>query len=404
MLFKIKAKQSDGKIIEGVRDASDKLSLSRDLRNEGLQVFFAEPLAPKQAKPSFFSGLFKSVSLKDRIVFASNLSSMISAGLTLSRSLEILEKQTTHVYFKTVIRDILHKVNSGESFSRSLETFPKVFPPVFSAMVSTGEESGNLPKTLMIIKDQMSKTYELRRKITGAMIYPAVIIVAIVVIAFLMMTFMVPQLSATFKDLNVQLPLSTRLVIGISDFLANNLILSLISIALVIFLTGAWIRTKNGHKVIDKLVIRLPVFGALIKEYNSAVIMRTISSLITAGVSLTESMLITGRVVQNTLYQPVVVGAVSEIEKGVLLSAVLGSYPKLFPVLAIELSEVGEETGDLPRLLSEGAAFYEEEIDQATKNLSTIIEPLLMIVIGVAVGFFVVSMIGPMYSLSSAIK
>jgi len=404
MLFKIKAKQADGKIIEGVRDASDKLSLARDLRNEGLQVFFAEPLAPKVATPSFFGGLFKFVSLKDKIIFASNLSSMISAGLTLSRSLEVLEKQTTHAYFKSVIHEILRKVNAGESFSNALQTFPKVFPPVFSAMVSAGEESGNLPKTLMIIKEQMSKTYELKRKITGAMIYPAVIIVAIFVIAFLMMTFMVPQLSATFKDLNVELPISTRLVIGTSDFLANNLFLCLIAIVLLMVLAGLWFKSKNGQRVIDKLAIRLPVFGPMIKEYNSAVIMRTVSSLITAGVSLTESMLITARIVQNTLYQPVVTGAAGEIEKGTVLSAVLGSYPKLFPVLAIELSEVGEETGDLPRLLSEGATFYEGEIDQTTKNLSTIIEPLLMIVIGIAVGFFVVAMIGPMYSLSSAIK
>ncbi|MCX6713341.1 MAG: type II secretion system F family protein [Candidatus Vogelbacteria bacterium] len=402
MLFKIKAKNASGEITEGVREAPDRFSLARDMRHEGLTVFFAEPL---QSKKSFSLGsLFKSVGLKDKIVFASNLSSMISAGLSLARSLEVLARQTTRPFFKGIIRDLLTKVNSGESFSSALADYPTVFPPVFSAMVAAGEESGKLPQALTIIKDQMEKTYELKRKVVGAMIYPAIIIVAIVAIAILMMTFMVPQLSATFNDLKVELPLSTRLVIGTSDWLTANIWLFLVGLVVLIIAVLAWLRTEVGQITVDRIVIRLPVLGNLVREYNSAVVMRTVSSLISSGVSMTESMLITGKILQNRLYRPVIESAAGEIEKGILLSAVLTGYPKLFPVLATELTEVGEETGDLPKLLAEGAAFYEGEIDQATKNLSTIIEPVLMVVIGIAVGFFVIAMIGPMYSLSSAIK
>lgn len=405
MLFKIKAKKATGELIEGVRESADKLTLARDLRAEGLAVYAAEAVTENAtAAKKIFGGFFKSVSLKDKIIFASNLSSMITAGLTLSRSLEVLEKQTVRAYFKSVIKELLRKVTAGDSFSNALNAFPNVFPPVFAAMVAAGEESGNLPQSLLIVKTQMSKTYELRRKIVGAMIYPAVIVVVIFVIGFLMMTFMVPQLSATFKDLNVELPFMTRLIIGTSDFILAHLVLCLTVIFCAVVGFVAWFRTKNGKHTTDRIVIKLPLFGELVKEYNSAVIMRTVASLITAGVSMTESLEITSRIVQNSLYTPVVAAAATEIQKGVLLSAILGKEPNLFPVLAIELSEVGEETGDLPRLLSEGAAFYEDEIDQATKNLSTIIEPLLMIVIGLAVGFFVVAMIGPMYSLSSAIK
>ncbi len=404
MLFKIKAQKSNGEIVEGVRESSDKLMLSREMRAEGLALFFAEALHKTEPSGGFFRGLFKKVGLKNKIVFASNLSSMISAGLTLSRSLEVLERQTSQKYFKGVIKDLLRRVTTGESLSQALEAYPSVFPPVFSAMVGAGEESGNLPNSLSIIKDQMGKTYELKRKITGAMIYPTIIVLLIIVIGILMMVFMVPTLSATFKDLNVALPLSTRMIIGVSDFLKNHYLVFALAVILVVTVFSFWLKTPKGKKALDFVVLRLPIFGNLVREYNSAVIMRTISSLITAGVSMTKSIEITGNVIQNSFYKPVMVGAVTDIQKGILLSAVFEKQEKLFPVFVSELAEVGEETGNLPQMLEKGAVFYENEIDQATKNLSTIIEPLLMIVIGAAVGFFVVAMIGPMYSLTSAIK
>lgn len=404
MLFKIKAQKANGEIIEGVRESSDKLALAREMRVEGLMLFFAEALHKTNTTGGSLGNFFKRVSLKNKIIFASNLSSMISAGLTLSRSLEVLERQTSHKYFKSVIKDLLQKVIVGESFSQALSSYPHVFPPVFSAMVEAGEESGNLPNSLEIIKDQMGKTYELRRKITGAMLYPAIIVMLIIAIGILMMIFMVPMLSDTFKDLNVSLPLSTRVIIGLSDFLKNHYLIFFAGVFLLGSVFTGWIKTPGGRKSLDYIVLRLPIFGNLVQEYNSAVIMRTISSLITAGVSMTESIEITGKVVQNSFYRPVMTEAVDSIQKGILLSAIFEKQGKLFPVFVSELAEVGEETGNLPQMLDKGAIFYEGEIDQATKNLSTIIEPLLMIVIGIAVGFFVVAMIGPMYSLSSAIK
>jgi len=404
VLFKIKAKKDTGEIIEGVREAPDRLTLSRDIRAENLTLFFAEGLSRPEARKKWWSFLANRVGLKEKIVFAGNLSSMITAGLSLSRALEVLERQTKQKYFKNIVYQILQKVNMGESFSNALNAWPEIFPPVFSAMVAAGEESGNLPQSLAIIKDQMNKTYELRRKIVGAMIYPAIIVLAIIVIAILMLIFMVPQLAATFRDLNVQLPLSTRLIIGISDWLANHYLLFSALVIALIGLSMVWLRSVNGQRTIDRLAIRMPIFGDLIKQYNSAVIMRTLSSLISAGVKMTDSITITEKVVQNTLYKPFITRAATEIQKGLVLSVLFETEPKLFPVLVPELTAVEEETGNLPNLLAQGAAFYEGEVDQVTKNLSTIIEPFLMIVIGIAVGFFVVSMIGPMYSLSSAIK
>ena len=405
MLFKIKAQKTNGEIIEGVRESPDKITLSRDIRTEGMSLFHAEALHKTSfSGGGFIGGLFNRVSLKNKIIFASNLSSMISAGLTLSRSLEVLERQTANKYFKSVIKDLLQKVIAGDSFSQALSAYPKVFPAVFSAMVGAGEESGNLPNSLAIIKDQMSKTYELKRKITGAMIYPTIIILLIIAIGILMMIFMVPTLTATFKDLNVELPLSTRFIIGLSDFLKNHYLIFFGGVIVLVAVFGSWIKTLRGKKLLDWAILRSPIFGNLVREYNSAVVMRTISSLITAGVSMTESIEITGKVIQNSFYRPIMAEAIKDIQQGILLSAIFEKQGALFPVFVTELAEVGEETGNLPQMLEKGAIFYEGEIDQVTKNLSTIIEPLLMIVIGIAVGFFVVAMIGPMYSLTSAIK
>jgi len=271
-------------------------------------------------------------------------------------------------------------------------------------MVAAAEETGKLPEALKLISEQLEKSYALRRKIIGALIYPSVIVVAIVAIGILMMIFLIPTLSATFRELNVPLPLSTRLVIGLSDFLVNNILVVLAGLVLLIVFSLWWPKTELGKKIMSWLLLHIPFVNKLTRQVNSAVIMRTTSSLVSAGVSLTKTMAITEKVVQNYYYQQVMVEALDKVQKGISLSVIFSAHQNLFPIFASEMSSVGEETGKLPELLLKGAIFFEDEVDQVTKNLSTVIEPVLMIIIGLAVGLFAVSMIGPMYSLSNAIK
>ncbi|HPB60426.1 MAG TPA: type II secretion system F family protein [Candidatus Paceibacterota bacterium] len=398
-----RAKNEKGEEVTGEREAADKFALARDLRAEGLTVIYAEP-ADKKKKSNFWQiDLFGRIRMKDKIVFASNLSAMISAGLSLSRSLEVMERQTSNKRFKKIIHDIAERVDRGETLSSSLSNYPKVFPEVFVAMVATAEESGKLPEALKSVSEQLTKSYDLRRKVKGAMIYPSVIVSVMIIIGVLMMIFLVPTLTATFRELNVDLPLSTRVLIGVSDFMAGNVILVILfGIALVGGLISLW-RSKQGRAWLDTISLRLPMIGDLTRQVNSATIMRTISSLISSGVSMIRTIEITERVVQNHHYKAVMKEAAEKVQKGITLSAVFEAHQNLFPVFVEEVSAVGEETGKLPDMLLKGAIFYEEEVDQVTKNLSTIIEPVLMVIIGVAVGIFAISIIGPMYSLSDAI-
>lgn len=404
--FSYRARNEGGIEVVGQREATDRFALARELRGEGLIVVVVTELKVSRRRNPFsrISLFGRRVKLKDKIIFAGNLGSMLSAGLSLSRSLTVLSKQTSNKYFRMVIDQISEKINKGDSFSRALDSYPKVFPEVFVAMVGAAEESGKMPEALKLIAEQLEKSYGLRRKIVGALIYPAVIVLAIIVIAILMMIFLIPTLSTTFKELNVPLPLSTRLIIGLSDFMVNNLFLVLGLFIVVGFSLFYFFRTKTGQRYLSALFLHLPFVNNLTRQANSATVLRTTSSLISAGVSMTKTLEITARVVQNYYYRRVLVEAYDKVQKGLPLSAVLAAHQNLFPIFASEMAAVGEETGQLADLLLKGALFFEEEVNQVTKNLSTIIEPVLMIIIGLAVGIFAVSMIGPMYSLSNAIK
>jgi type IV pilus assembly protein PilC len=351
----------------------------------------------------FSSWRGRRVTLKEKIIFVNNLGAMLSSGLSLARALEISARQTENTSFRLVITAVLEKVKNGQTFSQSLGEYPRVFPSVLSAMVAAGEESGNLPQSLVIVRDQLTKTYELTRRVKGAMIYPAVILSLMVVIAILMMIFMVPTLTATFNDLGVDLPLLTRIIIALSTLMSDHYLIFVAGVAAALLVAGFFLRTTSGHRLVNFTALHVPVVRRITRELNAAITMRTISSLIVSGVSMTETLRITSDVLQNTYYRSVVAAAREQIEKGGTLSAIFHHEPNLFPLLVGELAEVGEETGRLSEMLARGAEFYEGEVDQATKNLSTIIEPLLMIIIGIVVGFFVIAMIGPMYSLTNAI-
>jgi len=405
MRFNYRAKKETGEEVKGIQEAHDRFALARDLRSEGLILVSAKPAEKKTGNwRDKLRSLTAGVKLKDQIIFASNLSSMISAGLPLSRALEVIERQSSNRKFKKIISGIIDKINSGQSLSQSMGQYPDVFPSVFTSMVSAGEESGNLPEALKLVSEQLSKSYDLRRKVKGAMIYPAIVVTAIVIIAILMMIFLVPTLTETFKELEVELPLSTRIVIGISDALAQNTLLFVVGFLVLVLILGIAFRTSIGRRWWELFLLKMPMSKNLVKGYNSAVILRAISSLISSGVSMVESIKIAAKITQNSLYREVLIEAMDKVQRGVNLSSVLKDHPSLFPVLVGEMASVGEETGNLPQMLLNGAKFFEDEVDQTTKNLSTVVEPVLMLVIGAAVGFFAISMIGPMYSLTEAIN
>ncbi|MEA1929793.1 MAG: type II secretion system F family protein [Patescibacteria group bacterium] len=406
MLFQYKAIDQAGEKKTGEQSAPDRFVLAQELKSASGLTLVKATEKTAETKPSFMERLnllLNRVKIKDQIVFASSLSAMLGAGLSLSRALSVIERQVANPSFKKIIGDLLEKVNRGSTLSQALQSHNRVFPPVFIAMVAAGEESGKLTESLEMIRGQLSKNYELRRKVKGAMIYPAVIVTAIIIIGILMMIFLVPNLTALFDDMKVDLPLSTRILVGVSNFLTAHTLIFVAVLLLVVVALVYSLRTKGGKRIAISLFMKTPVISTIIKNLNSAATMRTLSSLIASGVSLIESLTITSRVVQNPFYQAILIGAVKQVEKGATLSSIFKGREDLYPVLVGEMAEVGEETGNLTGMLSKGADFFEDEVEQATKNLSTLVEPALMILIGVAVGFFAVSMLGPMYSLSDKI-
>ncbi len=403
MKFKFRAKNQAGAMVEGEREAADRLALARELRPGGLTLFWAEPVAAPVGWQKLVARLtFGRVKLKDKILFAGNLSSMLEAGLPLARTLDVIGRQNTNKVFRPILETLAQKIRNGESFSQALGSFPETFPAVFVAMVAAGEESGKLTEALGIVRRQMERSYNLRRRVRGAMLYPLIIVIAIVIIAVLMMIFLVPTLTGLFTELKVDLPVSTRVVIAISNFLAGYPLIFFPSLILVFAAGWRLSRTRRGKRFLASAWLRLPVIRDITRQLNSAVIMRTLSSLLASGVSMVETINITRQVVPNPFYQESLNQAVLEVTRGQPLSKIFRDYNRIYPPLVGELVEVGEETGDLPTLLHKGALFYEGEVNQLTKNLSTVIEPVLMVFVGLAVGFFAISMISPIYSLSSS--
>ena len=404
MKFKYKAQKKDGGVIEGVKDSPDKFTLARELREQGNTPVLIEE-AKDKAKLSFGSmSLFSKVSLSEKIVFTNNLSGMLMAGLSLTRALTIFEKQTTNPAMKKVLTSLIDSINSGNTLSDGMKKFPKVFSGLFTSMVHSGEESGGLPKALSEVGLNLKKSYDLNKKIKSALTYPTIIFCAIILIGILMMIFVVPTLTKTFKDLGADLPASTKTIIWISDTVSQHTLLFLLVLTIIITGMVLFMRLKATQKYFDYIVLRIPVVGTLAKEVNTARTARTLSSLLSSGVDMSRALTITQEVLQNIYYKEIIRQAVISIEKGSVLSASFKDNPKLYPVMMGEMIEVGEETGNLAKMLIDIANFYESEIDNKTKDLSTIIEPVLMVFIGGAVGFFAVSMISPMYSVMSKIK
>jgi len=324
---------------------------------------------------------------------------MMTAGLAVTRALSVMGKQAKSKTYKKLLSDLEMDVSHGKTLSESLGKQPKVFSQLFVSMVKAGEESGNVSGALGIVSSQMEKSYLLVKKVRGALIYPAVIIFVMIIIGILLLIFMVPTLSATFEGLGVELPLSTRVLIYSSNFLINNILMVLV--ALIVFATSLtlFLKSRIGRNFSDNLFIHVPVLGLMIKEFESARSARTLSSLLSAGVEIIVALDVTADVLQNHLYKNAIGQARTAIEKGEPMSAVFVANEHLYPLFVGEMVAVGEETGKISEMLMGVADYYEEEVDQKTKNLSTIIEPVLMVIIGIGVGFFAISMLAPTYSL-----
>ena len=400
------AKSYSGETKSGELDVKNERDLAVQLRAEGFTLTSFKELKneeKKRIKIKLLDRIF-GISLKDKLMFARNLSVMISSGLPLSRAIKNIGEQTSNKKFKKILDDIFTDIQAGSAFADGLAKYPTVFSDLFVNMVRVGEASGNLEEVLDILALQLEKEHDLISKVKGAMTYPAVILVAMLGIGIIMLTYVLPKITGIFTEMNVELPKSTQIIIAISDILRNYSYLVAGGFVFLIFFIKIFFSTQAGKKTLSFMMIHTPAVSNLVIKINCARFARIYSSLLKSGVSVVEALKIVSHTLTNYYYQEALTESIEQIQKGINLSAIVKKHKKIFPILVSQMIEVGEETGKTEVVLLKLAEFYEAEVDQLTKNLSSIIEPVLMIIIGTAVGFFAVSMLTPMYSIMDNIK
>lgn len=393
-----------GETSGGEMEAKDEKSLAQDLRAQGLLLTSFRQEKEESALQIKFFDRFKRVPLKEKMTFTRNLSVMVSSGLTVSRAVLNLSLQTKNATFRKMLENVNSDLQAGETLSQGLGKYPAVFNELYVNMVYVGEVSGNLEQVLDILALQLEKENDLLSKVRGALIYPAVIVAAMVGIAILMLVYILPKITNVFKDMNVELPATTQAIIALSDFLRNHSILSIGVTVISVVVIRLFAGTSTGKRFFDFIFLHMPIVGGIIVKVNCARFARIYSSLLKSGVSVVNALTIVSKTLSNVYYKDALTEAIAEIQKGVELSKVIGKYEQIFPLLVTQILAVGEETGKTETVLQRLAEFYEEEVSQITKNMSSIIEPILMLVIGGGVGFFAVAMLQPMYSVLENIK
>lgn len=404
MKFTVMVRTADGKKEKRAIDAASRFEVYSAVESAGGVVESISEGGGSMMPAWFNISIGGGIKTEEKITFTKNLSAMLIAGLTLSRALSVIERQATKKALIQVSQDLSAAVKKGSSFHEALAAHPKVFSELYIAMTRAGEESGTLADSLKAVAQQMERSHTLAKKIKGAMIYPAIILFAIVVIGILMLIFVVPTLASTFKELGVPLPFATRAIVGASDFVTGHVILLALGILLVAAGVVSFARSKIGAAAFLWVALRLPVIKTLVRETYSARAARSLSSLLSSGVEMLSAIEIAKQVVGNGAFAEVLGEAAVRVRKGEQLSAAFVEHSKLYPVFVGDMIAVGEETGNVAQMLSQVAEYYEADVEEQTKDLSTVIEPFLMLIIGAVVGVFAVAMIAPIYSISSAIN
>ncbi len=391
----------DGRLITKKIQAESEEAVILHLKNEG----YFPILVKKEAglENLFIGSFFNHVNFSDIVNFTRQLSIMLNAGLTLIDCLSILKKQTTKQSFLNLL-DLLEKeIRSGSSLSSALSNYPNYFSNLYIALVKSGEASGKLSEILLKLADNLEKQREFRGKLKGTLIYPIIVISAMIGVMFIMITFVIPKLLNLYKDFNINLPITTQFLIAISNFSAQYWPLIIISAGFGGFFLRNYMQTKQGKAAFDSFILKIPVISNVIKISSLVDATRTLSILIGSGVSILDSLNIIVETTSNTIYRNAFKNIHLAVEKGISLGTAMQNE-EIFPPILVQMTIVGEQTGHLDETLGRIANFFEMESELAFKALTTMIEPLILVVLGVGVGFLVMSVITPIYNLTSSLK
>ena len=401
MRFYYKAIQN-GKIVKGKIDAEKEEDVKDYLK--GKKLFVVEIKKEGANQISFLSAIFDRVNFSDIVNFTRQVAMMLNAGLTLIEALDILKKQTTKQSFKKIITDLSEEIKAGNSFSMALKKYTSYFSHLYIALVRSGEASGKLAEILLKLANNLEKEREFKAKVKGSLIYPVIIIIAMIIVIFIMITFVLPRLLNLYKDFNIDLPLTTRLLILISSFMTKFWPLVVGGTFLIIMVFRNYLKTKEGKLLYDSTLLKIPVLKEVIKTSSLVDATRTLSILIGSGVSILEALEIVKDTSENIVYQKAFLNIYKKVEKGVSLGTAMEEEEEIFPPILVQMTQVGEQTGHLDDTLGRISRYFEMESELAVKAMTTLIEPVILVFLGVGVGFLVMSVITPIYNLTSSFK
>lgn len=398
-IYNYKVRDTQGQILTGAVESVSESEAST-LLEEKQYIVLSLTEGSRRAKKGFNINI-GTVKHKDVVIFSRQLSVMISATVSIVQALRILAKQTSNVIFIEKINEMADDVDGGMKLSSAMAKHDKVFSNFFISMVKSGETSGKLDEVLLYLADQMEKDYDLISRIKGAMIYPIFIILGMLVVGFLMMVFVVPKMTAMLKESGQELPMLTKMLIGSSDFMKDYWYIIIFSIIGLIIFFKVLLRSKGGKVFFNNMVLKLPVFGNLFKKIYIVRFSRSLATLIKGGVPISASLKITSEVVDNEAYKKLILDTVEEVEDGNSIS-ILFSQSDLMPPMLSQMMIIGEKTGKLNEILDRLSSFYSREIDSMVVGLTSLIEPLILMIMGVGVGGMVAAIMIPMFKVAQS--
>ena len=399
MKFIYKAKDQEGKVRSGLVMAADQLRAEQLLADNNLTIMSLDE--QQDSLFSKFNPFGKSVSNKDMVLFSRQLATLISARVPILQALRILQEQVATKYLSEIIGNLIAAVENGESLSLSMSRYENVFGSVYTSLVRSGEASGSLDKALTYLAEQLEKDYELKSKVKGAMTYPAFVMVALLVVGVLMFKFVLPKLTSVLEEQGGELPAVSRGLIAFTRFFDQYWWLVIVGIIALIIGVKLFVSTTIGRYEWDKLKIQLPILGPISKKIYLARFARNLSTLVVGGIPIIKALQIVAEVVNNQIYRDILYSTVTKVTAGQAISEGISQYPEHFPVIVSQMVRVGEQTAQLDDIMAKLALFYEKEVDTQISTLTTLLEPLIMVVLGIGVGLLVAGVLLPIYNMAS---
>lgn len=396
-----RAVTQDGKVIRGLIEAKDVKEAGYYLRKHQLLPIVI--YAGGKYNLSRFFPFLKRTSRSDLIFFTRQLSSMLTSGLTLMQALTIMKNQIKNPAVNDMLQGITASVEDGSSFSSSIEKYPHFFSPIYVALIRVAESSGLLDKVLLRLSDNLEKQQKLQSTIRGALIYPIIVIIMMIAVVVIMMVVAIPQLTSFYDQMGVTLPLSTMLIVSASNFFTKFWWLVFFGLFLIIFIFRKWYGQESGRRTVDRLILKIPFVGRLISESLMVEFARTLGILVGAGSLVVDSLLKSADVVDNVVYRTEIILIAKRVEKGISIGDALEAG-SIFPPILVQMVKIGEQTGKLDESLTRVAEYFEREVEEAVKALTTAIEPAIMVVLGLGVGFLIFAIITPIYKVISSIQ